>query len=296
MAELLLDVRGLTHRYAMPTGNITALDGVSFQIRRGEIFGLVGESGSGKSTAARCIMNLLRPTGGEIFYRGVDILDARQRRENRKMLQTSRQLIFQDAAGSLNPRMSVADIIAEPLVINRVAPPRGTLRAEAEFYCRAVGLDPACLDRRPGELSGGQCQRAAIARSLCSSPELLIADEPIAALDVSLQAQILNLFRELQQRHGFALLLIAHDLSVVRWLCDRVGVLCRGRLVETGPAAELFERPAHPYTRALLSAVPAPDPLRERERRLERFDAASLPKNGALCEISPGHFVLKAYP
>lgn len=292
MAEILLDVRGLTHRYAMPAGTITALDGVSFQIRRGEIFGLVGESGSGKSTAARCIMNLLRPTGGEIFYKGVDVLDARQRRENRKMLQTSRQLIFQDAAGSLNPRMSVADIIAEPLVINR-AKARASLRAEAEFYCRAVGLDVSCLDRRPGELSGGQCQRAAIARALCSSPELLIADEPVAALDVSLQAQILNLFRELQRRHGFALLLIAHDLSVVRWLCDRVGVLCRGRLVEIGPAGELFERPAHPYTRALLSAVPAPDPRRERGRRLEDFDPASLPETGTLCEISPGHFVLK---
>ncbi|MCM1150353.1 MAG: ABC transporter ATP-binding protein, partial [Butyricicoccus sp.] len=138
-----------------------------------------------------------------------------------------------------------------------------------------------------------QCQRAAIARSLCLSPELLIADEPVAALDVSLQAQILNLFRELQRRHGFALLLIAHDLSVVRWLCDRVGVLCRGRLVEIGPAGELFERPAHPYTRALLSAIPAPDPRRERERRLERFDAASLPKNGSLFELAPGHFVLK---
>lgn len=293
MADILLDVRSLTHRYAMPAGAVTALDGVSFQIRRGEIFGLVGESGSGKSTAARCIMNLLRPTGGEIFYRGVDILDAGQRRENRKMLQTSRHLIFQDAAGSLNPRMSVADIIAEPLVINRVTPPRGSLRAEAEYHCRAVGLDVSCLDRRPGELSGGQCQRAAIARSLCLSPELLIADEPVAALDVSLQAQILNLFRELQRRHGFALLLIAHDLSVVRWLCDRVGVLCRGRLVETGPAAELFAHPAHPYTRALLSAIPAPDPRRERQRALERFDAASLPENGSLFELAPGHFVLK---
>lgn len=292
MAEVLLDVRGLTHRYAMPGGDITALDGVSFQMRRGEFFGLVGESGSGKSTAARCIMNLLRPTGGEIVYKGVDVLDARRRRENRKMLCSSRQLIFQDAAGSLNPRMSVAEIIAEPLVISR-AGPRGALRAEAERCCRAVGLDPACLDRRPGELSGGQCQRAAIARALCLSPELLIADEPVAALDVSLQAQILNLFRELGRSHGFALLLIAHDLSVVRWLCDRVGVLCRGRLVELGPAAELFERPGHPYTRALLSAVPAPDPRRERGRVLEGFDAASLPEKGALREISPGHFVLK---
>lgn len=293
MSELLLDVRGLTHRYAMAGAEpITALDGVSFQLRRGEIFGLVGESGSGKSTAARCIMNLLRPSGGEIYYKGVDILDARQRRENRKMLQRTRHLIFQDSGSSLDPRMSVADTITEPLVINRKMP-RAALRAEAELHCRAVGLDPSFLDRRPAELSGGQRQRAAIARALCLPPELLIADEPVAALDVSVQAQILNLLRRLQEQHGFGLLLIAHDLSVVRWLCSRVGVLCRGRLVEAAPAEELFESPQHPYTRALLSAIPLPDPLRERKRRLERFDPASLPKAGTFREVSPEHFVLK---
>lgn len=294
MAEILLDVRRLTHRYAMAGASpVTALDGVSFQIRRGEIFGLVGESGSGKSTAARCIMNLLHPTGGEIYYKGVDILDPKQRRANRKMLQTTRQLIFQDPGSSLDPRMSVEDIITEPLVINRVNPPRGSLHAEAEFQCRAVGLDTACLDRRPAELSGGQRQRAAIARALCMNPELLVADEPVSALDVSVQAQILNLFRHLQERHGFSFLLIAHDLSVVRWLCGRVGVLCRGRLVEIAPAAELFERPEHPYTRALLSAIPAPDPRRERVRRLEPFDFSQLSRFDTLREVSPEHFVLK---
>lgn len=294
MAETLLDVRELTHRYALTgSGSVTALDGVSFQIRRGEIFGLVGESDSGKSTAARCIMNLLRPSGGEIYYRGINILDAKQRRENRKMLQTTRHLIFQDPGSSLNPRMSVADIIAEPLVINRISPERGSLRGEAEFHCRAVGLDPSCLDRRPAELSGGQRQRAAIARALCMPPELLIADEPVSALDVSVQAQILNLLSRLQEQHGFSLLLIAHDLSVVRWLCGRVGVLCRGRLVEAAPAAELFEHPQHPYTRALLSAIPLPDPRREQNRRLERFDFASLPRTGTLREVSPEHFVFK---
>lgn len=293
MPDILLDVRSLTHRYHPEgTGSPAALDGVSFQVRRGEIFGLVGESGSGKSTAAHCIMNLLDPCGGEIYLNGVDILDRRQRRANRKTLHMSRQLIFQDAGSSLNPRMSVAEIIAEPLVINRIKPPRGSLRAEAEHYCRAVGLEPSCLDRRPPELSGGQRQRAAIARALCVEPELLVADEPVSALDVSVQAQILNLFRGLQRRHGFSLLFIAHDLSVVRWLCGRVGVLRLGRLVELAPTAELFENPRHPYTRALLSAMPMPDPRRERERRLERFDAPAQLK-GTLREVSPEHFVLK---
>lgn len=293
MSDILLDVRGLTHRYALADGGtVTALDDVSFQLRRGEIFGLAGESGSGKSTAAGCIMNLLRPSGGEIYLKGLNILDPKRRRENRRTLQRVRQLIFQDSGSSLNPRMSVAEIIAEPLVINRVKPPRGSLRAEAEFYCRAVGLDPACLDRCPPELSGGQRQRVAIARALCMEPELLVADEPLSALDVSVQAQILNLFMRLQRQHGFSLLFIAHDLSALRWLCSRVGVLRLGRLVELAPAEELFENPGHPYTRALLSAIPMPDPRRERERRLERFDTHA-PSTGALYEVSPGHFVLK---
>ena len=294
MPEILLDVRSLTHRYAI-TGKstLTALDGVTFQIRRGEIFGLVGQSGSGKSTAARCIMNLLRPTGGKLLYKGVDLLDPKQRRANRKMLQTTRQLIFQDSGSSLNPRMTLAELITEPLAIHRVTSPRGSMRAEAELRAKSVGLSPSCLDRFPPELSGGQRQRAAIARALCMEPELLIADEPVASLDVSVQAQILNLFRHLQERHGFSLLFIAHDMSAVRWLCSRVGVLCRGRLVEAAPVPELFENPLHPCTRALLSSVPLPDPRRERERQLEHFDADTLPSAGTLYEASPDHFVLK---
>ena len=294
MAEILLDVRGLTHRYALTSSrSVTALDGVSFQIRHGEIFGLVGQSGSGKSTAARCIMNLLRPTGGDLHYKGVDLLDPKQRRENRRMLQTTRQLIFQDSASSLNPRMTLADIITEPMVINSVKPPRGSMRAEAEFQAAKVGLSPSCLDRRPPELSGGQRQRAAIARALCMEPELLIADEPVASLDVSVQAQILNLFRHFQAEYGFSLLFIAHDLSAVHWLCDRVGVLFHGLLVESAPTTELFENPLHPCTRALLSSVPLPDPRRERQRRLERFDTDTLPAAETLREVSPEHFVLK---
>lgn len=294
MVEPLLEVNGLTHCYRLGRAlSVTALEGVSFQLRAGEIFGLVGESGSGKSTAARCVMNLLRPTAGRILYKGVDILDPRQFRANRRLLQTTRQIIFQDSSSSLNPRMTVERIIAEPMTIHRIASPRGTLREEAEFQLQRVGLDASFLERRPPELSGGQRQRVAIARALSMEPELLVADEPAAALDVSVQAQLLNLFRHLQREHGFTLLFIAHDLSVVKYLCDRVGVLCRGRLVELAPAPELFARPLHPYTQALLSAIPIPDPRLERARTPIAFDGEGLDAGGVLREVSPGHFVLQ---
>ena len=292
-AEALLQVRALTHCFRLGRGNVLrALDGVSFQIRRGEIFGLVGESGSGKSTVARCVMNLLSPTSGSILYQGIDLCDRKHVRANRKFLQTSRQLIFQDTASSLNPRMKVADIIAEPMAIHRITPPRGSFRAEAEFQLHGVGMDPSCLDKYPAELSGGQRQRVAIARALSMEPELLVADEPVSALDVSIQAQILNLFRHLQAEHGFTFLFIAHDLSVVRYLCDRVGVLCRGRLVECAPTRELFCAPMHSYTKALLSAIPFPDPRRERARTAVEFDAGTLGRGGPLREAAPDHFVL----
>ena len=200
MAEPLLEVRGLTH--AFPLGRravLRAVDHVSFTLRRGEVLGLVGESGSGKSTIARCVMNLLRPQSGQILYRGIDICDRRVFRANRRMLQAERQIIFQDSGSSLNGRMRVCDIIAEPMRIQHVRPPRGSYRAEAEFQMRYVGLDAGYLDKYPGELSGGQRQRVAIARALSMEPELLVADEPVASLDVSIQAQIINLFGEEDQ-------------------------------------------------------------------------------------------------
>ncbi len=268
MDEILLDIQHLTHCFRLnKTTVIRAVDDISFQIRKGEIFGLVGESGSGKSTVARCIMNIYRPSSGKIFYKNIDLCDTKQFRKNKKLLQTSRQIIFQDSAASLNQRMTVADIISEPMLINHIKPPRGTLRKEAEFQMYYVGLDKSYLDKYPSELSGGMRQRVAIARALSMEPELLVADEPIASLDVSIQAQIINLFKHLQAEHGFSILFIAHDLAVVRYLCDRVGVMYRGKLVETAPAKELFANPRHPYTKALLSAIPVPDPCKERKRR-----------------------------
>lgn len=281
MTENLLEVRNLSCVFPLGGGRVRrALDGLTFQVRRGEIFGLVGESGSGKSTAARCIMNLLRPAAGEIRYQGIDIWDRRQFRRHRRLLRTGRQLLFQDSFSSLNPRMTAAEIVAEPLVIQRTVPPRGTLRAEAAFQLRAVGLDDSFLDRYPPELSGGQRQRVAIARALAVEPALLVADEPVTALDVSVQAQILELFRHLQREHGFTFLLIAHDLAVVRQLCHRVGVLCRGRLVECAPTEALFTRPCHPCTRALLSAIPAP-----------AFRQPRPVPSPAETEIAPDHWV-----
>lgn len=294
MDDLILDVQHLTHQFRL-TKNlvIKAVDDLSFQIRRGEIFGLVGESGSGKSTVARCVMNIYQPFSGRIFYNGIDVCDPKEFRKHKKMLQTSRQLIFQDSASSLNGRMKVADIVAEPMEIHHIKPPRGSLRAEAEFQLQYVGLDKSYLDKYPTELSGGMRQRVAIARALSMEPELLVADEPIASLDVSIQAQIINLFKHLQAEHGFSILFIAHDLSVVKYLCDRVGVMYHGKLVEAAPTKELFSSPAHPYTKSLLSAIPVPDPRRERARVLQEFDPALFERDGELVEVSPDHLVRK---
>ncbi len=291
--KVLLDVRHLSHSFSLGRGlTVPALRDVSFTLRRGEILGLVGESGSGKSTAARCVMNLYRPLAGEILYRGINTCDPAQYRKHRRMLESTRQIIFQDSNSSLDQRMRVWQLIAEPMKIQHVTPPRGSLRAEAEFQMHYVGLNPRYLDKYPWELSGGQRQRVAIARALSMEPELLVADEPIASLDVSIQAQIVNLFRHLQREHGFSFLFIAHDLSVVEFLCDRVGVMYGGRLVELAPTGELFQNPLHPYTRALLSAIPIPDPRRERARTLLTFDPEALPLEGELREAAPDHFVL----
>ena len=269
--EILLDVRHLTHIFPLSRKTaVKAVDDVSFQIRRGEIFGLVGESGSGKSTAARCVMNIYQPYAGQIYYKGIDTCDRGQFRKNKKMLQCERQIIFQDSTSSLNPRMKVKDILSEPFRIQHITPKRGTLSAEAAFQLKYVGLDNSYLEKYPSELSGGQRQRVAIARAVAMEPELLVADEPIASLDVSIQAQIVNLFRHLQKEHGFSFLFIAHDLSMVRFLCDRVGVMHDGKLVEVGNVEDIFRHPKHPYTKALIESIPIPDPRMERQRAGEK--------------------------
>jgi oligopeptide transport system ATP-binding protein len=271
---------------------VKAVDDVSFQMKKGEIFGLVGESGSGKSTIARCIMNIYQATSGKIFYNGINVCDKAEFKKHHRMLEERRQIIFQDSTSSLNQRMKVADIIAEPMAIHHIKPPRGSFRAEAEFQLSYVGMDASYLDKYPSEMSGGQRQRVAIARALSMEPELLVADEPIASLDVSIQAQIINLFKHLREEHGFSILFIAHDLAMVEYLCDRVGVMYHGKLVEVAPMAELFATPCHPYTKALLSAIPYPDPIRERNRQRIDFDEVEFDREGTMIEVTPGHLVL----
>lgn len=294
MDDLILDVRHLSHRFKLTRKlAVQALDDLSFQVRRGEIFGLVGESGSGKSTVARCVMNLYQPTGGEIWFNGVDITDRSQRRKHKKMLERKRQLIFQDSGSSMNQRMKVVDVITEPMRIQHIQTARRTPREEAAFQLKYVGLDGSYLDQYPAELSGGQRQRVNIARALSMEPELLVADEPVAALDVSIQAQIINLFRHLQEEHGFSILFIAHDLAMVEYLCDRVGVLYRGKLVECAPTKALFDNPSHPYTQALLSAIPIPDPRLARAQAAAATEEQTYVLGQKMIEIAPDHFVLE---
>lgn len=292
--EILVDVQNLTHHFHLTKKTaIRAVDQVSFQIYKGEILGLVGESGSGKSTVARCLMNIYHPTSGSVKYRGIDTCDKKEFQANKKMLQTRRQIIFQDSGSSLNQRMKASEIIAEPMKISRMIPPRGNYWEEARFQMKYVGLDESFLDRYPSEMSGGQRQRIAIARALSMEPEFLVADEPVASLDVSIQAQVVNLFKHLQKEHGFTFLFIAHDLAMVEYLCDRVGVMYHGKLVELAPAAELFANPLHGYTKNLLSAIPIPDPIRERQRKLQIYDGEDL-GDGKFIEASPGHFVWRS--
>lgn len=294
MSENILEVEHLTHAFKLDKKTkIKAVDDVSFQIKQGEILGIVGESGSGKSTLARCIMNIYEPNAGVVRFHGIDVLDRAAFKANKKLLQTQRQMIFQDSASSLNQRMKAVDIISEPLKINHIKTARKTAKAEAAFQLKTVGLDESFLNRYPSQMSGGQRQRVAIARALTTEPDLLIADEPVASLDVSIQAQIINLFRHLQQEHGFSILFIAHDLAMVEFLCDRVGVMYHGKLVELADTTELYEHPLHPYTKMLLSAIPLPDPIAERNKKRPDYSAMKFDTEGQMVEVTPGHFVLQ---
>ena len=268
---VLLDVRGLQMHFPVNKGvifqsrmgEIKAVDGVSFQIIRGETLGLVGESGCGKTTIGRCILQLLKPTGGEVRFRGEDLtqLSGKEMRALRKEL----QVIFQDPYGSLNPRMTVGAIVEEPLIIHKIGD-RDERKNRVQELFEVVGLNPNMMDRYPYEFSGGQRQRIGIARALAVNPTLIVCDEPVSALDVSIQAQVINLLRSLQERFDLTYLFIAHDLSVVRHISDRVAVMYLGKIVEITGRDELYQDPKHPYTRALLSAVPIPDPVVEASR------------------------------
>jgi ABC-type oligopeptide transport system ATPase subunit len=269
--EPLRDVRGLTREFRPRRGEIVrAVDNVSFSIVEGEAFGLVGESGSGKSTTARCVVRLIEPTSGEISLLGRDVLAASHGELQR--LRHEMQIVFQDPYASLNPRMSVEALITEGMLVHHLAGTRAARRRRAIDLLELVGLGEEHLRRHPRSFSGGQRQRISIARALAVEPKLLVCDEPVSAVDVSVQAQILNLFKELQEQLGLTLLFIAHDLAVVRHLCDRIAVMSQGQIVETGTREEIYGTPKHSYTQDLLLAAPVPDPEREIERRRRRTE------------------------
>jgi peptide/nickel transport system ATP-binding protein/oligopeptide transport system ATP-binding protein len=287
----LVDVRHLSKQYVRRRGVLgrpiitPAVDDVSFTVEEGETFGLVGESGSGKTTTGRCILRLIEPTSGRVLFRGEDVLSlsrAQLRQARRHM-----QIVFQDPYSSLNPRMRVGAIVEEPLVIHR-AGSRAERRSRVEELFRLVGLDPAHAHRYPHEFSGGQRQRIGLARALALNPSFIVADEPVSALDVSIQAQVVNLLVDLQERLRLTYLFIAHDLRLVRHVCSRTAVMYLGRVVELAPTAELFEEPRHPYTRALLSAIPSPDPDVEMSR--VAFDPTTFDRTMPLRELWPGHW------
>ncbi|MET8282842.1 dipeptide ABC transporter ATP-binding protein [Micromonospora sp. NPDC005174] len=277
MSENILEVRDLVKHYPVTqgvvfkktVGQVKAVDGVSFGLRAGETLGVVGESGCGKSTLARVLMNLEKPTAGSVVYKGQDIskLSGGALRRLRRQI----QLVMQDPYTSLNPRMTVGDLIGEPFDIHSEVAPRGSRRAKVRELLDLVGLNPEHINRYPHQFSGGQRQRIGIARALALRPEVIVCDEPVSALDVSIQAQVMNLLEKLQGELGLSYVFIAHDLSVVRHLSDRVAVMYLGKIVEIGTEDEIYERPTHPYTQALLSAVPVPDPTQRNNKTIIRL-------------------------
>lgn len=293
--EKLVEIRNLKQYFnAGKPSMVKAIDDISFDIYKGETLGLVGESGCGKSTTGRTIIRLYDATDGEVFFNGEDVHGTKSKAQlkdfNRKM-----QMIFQDPYASLNPRLKIADIIAEGIDIHGLAKNKEDRMQQVQNLLETVGLNREHANRYPHEFSGGQRQRIGIARALAVQPEFIIADEPISALDVSIQAQVVNLLKRLQIEHGLTYLFIAHDLSMVKYISDRIGVMYFGKLVELATSEELYKNPIHPYTQSLLSAIPAPDPYSERMRKRKVYnpnihgygDGEDL----QMREVKPGHFV-----
>ena len=292
----LLQVEDLTKQYGgaglWRSQGIRAVDGISFTVGHQEILGLVGESGSGKSTTGRLVLRLEEPSSGTVQFdeKTLTGLTARQMKPLRRQM----GVVFQDPYAALNPRMTAGDFVAEPFIVHGVERSRPARADRVAALFRKVGLDPRFMSRYPHEFSGGQRQRVNIARAIALAPRLIVADEPITALDVSIQAQIVNLFQDLQRELGIAYLFIAHDLSMVRYLCHRVAVMLRGRIVEIGPTEAIFADPQHAYTRSLLSSIPVPNPRVERTRRPIAFDynREKPAPEARLRKVSPSHFVL----
>lgn len=288
----ILQVKHLKQYFKNGREITKAVDDVSFNIYEGETFGLVGESGSGKTTIGRSILQLYHPTAGEIIFEGKNIENLKGKTE-RLQFRRDAQMIFQDPYASLDPRMTVEDIIAEGLDVHHLVKTKEERVQRVEELLETVGLNRSHASRFPHEFSGGQRQRIGLARALAVQPKFIVADEPISSLDVSIQAQVVNLMIDLQKRHGLTYLFIAHDLSMVKFISDRIGVMHFGKLLEVGPADEVYERPLHDYTKSLISAVPIPDPEIERNRKRINYDPQKEMdgKPRSMHEICPGHFV-----